>query len=488
MNIEQKECKNGLKTFLVDSIYYHSVYDPIKEAQRFCESINFESSPKQLFLIENGYDYAFELLKQKFPDSNVINIRIFGNNEIPYDNDDIFYQNFHDCLLKIESDTLINSQIICWPTATKVFPQIVSEIIEEYKKSFEFAKTVLVTKQYFEKKWLKNSMYFYKGLNRIGKLNKINEDILIVASGPSLYKSINCIKQNQQKFYIIALSSAINPLVKNGITPDLCISTDGGFWATKHLYPLIKNDIPLAIAIEGALPKQLLKKNLIIPLVYNQGLASEIYKKTGLDFTMAQSCPTVSETAVKLSCEITSKNIYIAGLDLCTRKGFAHTQPNILEIENSLKDSRLIPTMQRISASEINGKTSLNAYQASFSFENYSKCYRIIDEEITNHINTMNEIDYKKFQIICNEKKLIEKNKLIEEKTKEEINYSKIKDIVLNYINENQLSEGWKKNLFPLDYAVLNHLNDKEKNEKLEIINDKNNEYIEKIRKLINEN
>lgn len=487
MKIEIKESKNNLKTFLVDSVYYHSVYDPKKEAERFVQSITFDFSPSLLFLVESGFDYCSEFLQEKFPYTKIINLRIINNSLIPQKNDDIFFSDLYNSLLQFDAKDLINSQLLCWPTAQKVFPEEVKSIITDYKKALELSKTILITKQYFEKKWFKNSLLFLNNINNITSLKKIDKNILVIASGPSLEKTINFIKENQNKFIIFALSSAINPLIKNGILPDLCFSTDGGFWATKHLQPLIRNNIPLALAVEGAVAKDILKSNTIIPLVYNQGMASTLYKKTGLTYTQAESCPTVSETAIKLARDMTTQSVYILGLDLSTRKGFAHFQPNILEMDNSLKDSRINSLMTRISSSEISSKTSLNAYQTSFNFGKYDNCFRVVDELITTRTLSIKEINYKDFISIgknipnIEKKDIFNKTILITQSDKEK--YGKI---ITEFVNSNCDSQEWKENLFPLDYTVLNHTQDDKKLAKQTEIDNKNKEYLQKIRTLIN--
>lgn len=488
LEITFKEAKNNSRTFLINSVYYHSAYDPQKEASRFVESINFTTPPEILYVIESGFDYCTSQLKEKFQETKIINISIIRNKEIPLKENEIFYEDFSTHLEKQESESVINSQIVCWPVAEKLFTTEISSIFNQYKKAFEFAKTVLITKQYFEKKWFKNSIYFLKSANKIASIKKINENILVIASGPSLKENLSFIKENQNKFIIFALSSAINPLLKNGITPDLCLSTDGGFWATKHLYPLVKNNIPLAVAIEGAFPKQLFNSHTLIPLVYEQGLASILYKSLNLPFVKAQSCPTVSETAIKLASEITSKSVYIAGLDLSCRKGFAHCQPNILELENSLKDNRLKPAMNRIALSEINSKSSLSAYKLSFSYGKFSNCFRIIDSQITTHLDSMTEINSLEFQNKTNGiQEIKSKNILTAETHINDKEKSTFISKINSFIEENSKTDFWNRNLYPLDYSVISHFSPSEQKEKLIEIMNKNNDYVQNLRKLINE-
>lgn len=489
MEIILKEAKNGQKTFLIKSVYFHSVYDPDKEAARFVEAIKLPFEPKYLFLVEAGLKYCIKYFKQKYPNAKIYNIKMIDSKELPLEKDDILEKDFDSFLQTLEPSDLINSEVVYWPLTNKIFDDATTKKISLiFYENLKLCKTILITKQFFEKKWLKNSLLFLNNIKNVYKINKISNDILIVASGPSLENSIDFIKENQNKIIIFALSSAINILIKNGIKPDLCLSTDGGFWAKKHLYPLLKNNIPLAFAIEGAVPKKILQSSPIIPLVYEQGLSARIYKKTNLPFSPSLSFSTVSQTAVSFAQNLTSKNIYIIGLDLCTRKGASHSKANILEIEDSTYDNKINSRIKRISTREIRSEQSLDTYTKAFLQRKYPNCYRIIDEKITTHLDSMFEISHKEFNSILQKKENIEKKNLIElTQTVSTEQRLLIKQIIKNFINENSSNKEWKSFLFPLDYCVLDHLTLSEKNDKIKEINKKNEEFVFSLQKILND-
>ena len=90
---------------------------------------------------------------------------------------------------------------------------------------------------------MKNVYNFIKYAKNIYSTNlNPKMPVLIVASGPSLKNILEFIKTNQNNFFIICCSSAIKSLINNSITPDFCISTDGGFWAKTHLKVLLKKN------------------------------------------------------------------------------------------------------------------------------------------------------------------------------------------------------------------------------------------------------
>ena len=72
------------------------------------------------------------------------------------------------------------------------------------------------------------------------------------------------IKKYRENFFLIAVSSLLSVLLYNKIFPDLVISTDGGFWAKKHLelnggdLKKLKNTV-FALTDEANCPKDILQ-------------------------------------------------------------------------------------------------------------------------------------------------------------------------------------------------------------------------------------
>ena len=78
MEIEYCQTKNGLETFKINNIFYHSTYDPEKEAERFVSSISLPYTPAVLFIVEPGFNYCSKYLENKFPNTKIYNIRFIN--------------------------------------------------------------------------------------------------------------------------------------------------------------------------------------------------------------------------------------------------------------------------------------------------------------------------------------------------------------------------------------------------------------------------
>lgn len=487
MNIEYSQTKNGLQTFKVNSIFYHSTYDPEKEAERFVNSISLPYLPSVLFIAEPGLDYCLRYLKKKFPGLKIFNIRFISN--LSGSENSIFHLDFEKFLFNnFTSEEIMNSFLISWPQAEKIFSKELNNLWTIYKKHLETRKTELISRQYFEKKWFINSINFFKYINKTKLLHQIDKPVLIIASGPSLKDCLKIIYENQCKFVIIGLSSAINVLLKNKIIPDFCISTDGGFWATKHLKPLINTNIPLAVTSESCIQKEFLQNLPIIPLAYSDGLSSSLFEKLNFSYIKAERNPTVSGTALILAKQFTSNKVFFAGLDLCCQKGFAHTQPNILEIENSTFDNRIKTKYTRSLHSEFS-TSSLDIFKENFSLmENVSNCYRIVNDNVQNTLGNIKNITIESFKNEAVKLSPIDKTNIFQKEnniSKDEKN--KILFILETYLKENSSSDDFKKNLFPIDYLSIYHSTEEDKNKLRNQLDEKNSNYLRKLWRILND-
>lgn len=493
MEPEFSIAKDGSQTFSAEGVFFHSTYSPKKEAQRFADSINSQNEPSVIFLIEPGLAYSYDYLKAKFPLSLIVCIRLFSF-QLEDENKWDYLLRYNDIpnlplhLITVFGEEKILCSTMClWKPAENLFSKKISSIFAEYKKALEDSKTVIVTRQFFEKKWLLNSINFFNNL-KFCHHQKIHTDlpVAVCASGPSLSICLSVLKEKQRGLFIICLSSATSVLLKNNIIPDLVLTTDGGFWAGQHLKGLNKfTDIPIACPCEAFIPKFLLRKNPFFILNYSDEssfISSEIIQKSGTPSFTALRNPTVSGTALYFAKSITNKNIYFCGLDLKSAKGFQHTQPNELEKNNCLNDNRIKPGFSRLTSSEFNSD-SLKIYRNWFaSQKNVDNVYRIINAQNNPEpLGQIKDISAKEFEagISLNKPKEIHK---IETK-KIEINSKNIIDFVIEKLS----SEKWQKQIFPADFISLKNCNDEEQKKLLQKrLEDKKAKLIEKLRRLQN--
>lgn len=100
-------------------------------------------------------------------------------------------------------------------------------------------------KDYYENTFA-NFHFFLEGRSLKSLNERIPKDIpaIIVAAGPSLDRNLLKLKAAKGKAFMIAVDSALRPLVRNGIIPDICISIDGKK-KTAHFDDEETRDIPM---------------------------------------------------------------------------------------------------------------------------------------------------------------------------------------------------------------------------------------------------
>ena len=464
MQITIQEAKNGELTARAENHFLHSNYAPLKEAERFVENLTIPYEPSKIIVTEPALSYIAPLLKKKFPKAKLGAIRYYSN-FTSYNKDFDFvlnyfeHKNFETYLESIfTEEDLLTSYFTSWSPSSQIFKDEDTLVWNAIKAAMLRAKTLLITRQYFEKKWFLNSCTFIKNLQTSVSLNTpVNKDALIISSGPSLIPYIDTIKENQNKFFIICLSSAISVCIKNGIKPDLCMSTDGGYWAGEHLKVLYKNDIPLAMPAEAYCKASLTRKLSILPLNYEDGISSSLLEVTNIKTLKAVRNGTVSGTALLFAYTYCRKNIYLCGMDMASQKGFQHAQPNQLELNSAILDNRIKSKMTRLSKAGLGGG-SLDIYKDWFINNPLDtkerKIYRLIEKENRqNSLGWIKDIGLKDFEIFISK---INDTKADSVQLKKELVKIKFKDAV-KILSDNTKTNVFKQQFFPLDYVQALH-------------------------------
>ncbi len=462
MNITIQKAKNGEDTAVIEGHFLHSNYSPKKEAERFVQNLNLPYFPSAIIITEPGLSYVAEYFKIKFPSIKIGAIRYCPDFK-DYDNAFDFIINYFehkDFETFLENnfteEDLLKFIFIPWQPSQQMFSETDKIVWNAIKASLVRSKTLLITRQYFEKKWFINSLNFVRYLSNQAEIDfPVNKDTLIISSGPSLNTFIPLIREQRKKFYIICLSSAISVCFKNQIIPDLCMTTDGGYWAGQHLKSLKNSEVPVAMPAEAFCSKNLLSKINVLPLDYGEGLSSEILKSSGLQKIKAVRNGTVSGTALLFAAANCSKNIYLCGIDMASQKGFQHAQPNQLELNSSLLDNRISSKQLRLTKSELT-TGSMNIYKDWFCNNPLNlgerKVYRLIEiKDRKNNLQWIKDISLSEFG------NLISNNSCESRSSSKTQKVSINKKALKKLFTDNDKIENWKKQLFPLDYVLLSH-------------------------------
>lgn len=391
--IEFLKSKDGNITCRIGTLHLHSAYSPLQEAKRFSENQNCEFIPNLIIIIEPSLGYCIPSLKEKF-NCPLCSIRL--THDFDRFNENCIVNPNQDKILYLEDlidnpDILLNhfdEKLICsafttvWPASQKAFPDEIQKTAEILKNQIQKSRDILGTRSYFGKRWFLNTVKFCKGVKNLVNSDRIlsfktdnqtNQDVIICASGPSLKNVIPYLKKIENDAFIICVSSAYSTLRKNNIKIDLCISTDGGYYARKHITPAglsgQDSNTVWAVSSESAYVQKIFDKNYIIPLIYNDSPEKELTSLFEIQnlCTKAERNGTVTGTAFKLAKALTKGNVFLLGTDLSSCPEYQHTQPNALENENCIKDFKLKNKETRLLKSRFSGEGSLSIYRQWFS-------------------------------------------------------------------------------------------------------------------------
>ncbi|MGI5067609.1 6-hydroxymethylpterin diphosphokinase MptE-like protein [Treponema denticola] len=364
---------------MIKQVKLHSSYNPQKEAERFSDTI--QGNPKIIVITEPGESYLASALRKKFPKAKLMAMRYTDNYFLESDkfwdrvwrpasgNPSFFLVN------NIPDEFLSSTLFLPWKPAEKVWPDSASWVWKEISEAVKIIQSLIATRSFFGKRWLKNMgdnfIFTEKPVNLdfFGENNiENNEPSFFAGAGPSLDEVLDNYSDNINEIFNIAAASALPAVLSRNIKLDLCISTDGGFWAANHLKYLKDKtfeETALAFPLEAKIPYQILKNNNCLFLSYGSSLENLFFTNLGIAPIPAKRNGTVSGTAIELLLDEAGGKIFIAGLDLKESKGFSHCSPHESQIQKEIKANRL-DTLSNFAAISNFDLRSLKTYEKWF--------------------------------------------------------------------------------------------------------------------------
>lgn len=206
------------------------------------------------------------------------------------------------------------------------------EKISHYIKTEEYNK---VTEIQYARRFADNLLYnlpYIIGQSSVNELESHFKQMdmgevpaIIVSAGPSLDKNIRELKEAEGKAFIIAVDSALKPLLREGIHFNIAVTVDPrknpDVFADERI-----NDCPFAISA-NALPLAIQKNRS--KLFFEGDYGFQIYKqmieeKTGKELGSLESGGSVATDALSLALRLGFTNIILIGQDLAFTDGRGH--------------------------------------------------------------------------------------------------------------------------------------------------------------------
>lgn len=250
-----EETKSHVPTMKADNgrhtIYIHSKYDPIKEAERIIQNYSNQISENtHVLFYGSGFAYHIEFFAKLFPNtafsiyepSILMFKQLLSYRSISTINlnnlDKIYLEDMGTCveeqLNDFASSIFSEVVIIPLPSYEKIFADRFEGFAKNFRNAIEARVYNLGVDYHFSKRWTLNSLMNLPTTlstpNFIEEKKEYFKDkpVLIVSAGPSLqdeYKNLRYIKENGLA-YIFSVGSANKALLANGILPDAVCTFD----------------------------------------------------------------------------------------------------------------------------------------------------------------------------------------------------------------------------------------------------------------------
>ena len=381
------KAKDDADTAQCNQNYLHSRYSPLNEAERFFskwESENPIKSSSVIILLEPGLGYLLDIIRNKNLKNASILVIFYSRETYSYclnkgllhgtaswhpDSGVTLDHFLAEHLPETLSDNLL---LMEWAPGKSCFPSESVSIRKDFMAYLRILQGNTITTIKFGRKWFYNSVRNYLEQDFSLCLNKIQKNILIVASGYTLNTRLAEIRSKKESYFIAALPSSVKCLLNEGIVPDMIITTDPGYYASLHYRSFPEESLiaaPLTISPPG------FQRNMV-GIDQNTWL-DRLYNPQGNLFQLkSPEMGTVAATALKIMHDISGKNIYIAGLDLCYKGILEHAAPHEFDILSVLDSGRLEPElyrrMKRVQNQSVKYK---NGYYFTRSLDTYSSWF-----------------------------------------------------------------------------------------------------------------
>ncbi len=349
--------RQGRRQVLVCERTVQSLRSPQEEA---CQWVSEQQAADTLFLIGDVTGVLTRAWKELYPQSTVVVLTASRScfAELEKAGASQLWSPSCGPLENVIEDTLYDKgpqgvKLLCWPHFERAAPDATREWVETFRKTFRFFQGSWLTRAAFGRRFGRNAVRNLLRWQTPFRLVPGDAPLIVAASGPSLTALLPWLKRYRSRYELWALPSSLRFLVAHGLTPDLGVATDGGWYARELLWSVNQTPLPLLCALTSAADR--IHENH--PVAYfSQGEAWELELASGFSGLLppVPSQGTVAVSAVQLACAATTGPVLVAGMDLAYAGGYRHASPHPV-------DERLSTLSQRLNTDETRHWQNLQA-------------------------------------------------------------------------------------------------------------------------------
>lgn len=182
--------------------------------------------------------------------------------------------------------------------------------------------------------FIKNNYTFFpyvaksKSLSKLRDLMPENIPMIIVSAGPSLVRNMNELKRAKGKSLIIAVDAAINPLMENGIIPDINICVDPSKGA-EYIASEGSEYIPLCCGMNAGRNLVSSHKGEKILFSDNNDFLNVFFEENNIDIVALSTGGSVSTNAYSLARYLKTNRVILVGQDLAYTNDESHAKGSV---------------------------------------------------------------------------------------------------------------------------------------------------------------
>ena len=379
--IEFATARSGDPIVRYDGRSLVSTVDPVREAERFVNQDPPEGST--VIVIGAVHDYLDRALRALCPRARVLRVHLHPATRTSSANDpDAWFPGHPQPLFaflsaRVSESEALRVSVIEWKPAIGAFAAASRDARTSVLEFLRQNQASFITIGAQGSVWLRNLVCNYPTITpaRISRPpGHRYAAALVVASGPSLERSIAAIDSVRPDVFVLATGSSTEFLLSNGISPDMVIVTDSSPFASEQLRGIIDDSaVPIAAPLTAC--RALTDAAHVVPFIQDQFLEPDLLAVAQDDPTTVASHGTVTASAIALLRTIDSWPILIAGLDCAWFAGRSHARPHIAEHYRDIAADRFAPAATSGFAATIEHTTVGSGWTQDRSLGTYAQWF-----------------------------------------------------------------------------------------------------------------
>lgn len=380
------EARIGSPTFPEpDLTSFHSRYAPEREAARHVRACIGSKRPAIVYIIGGGMGYIHEAVSELLPRARLVSLQpcdLFHAHELG--KPAITWRpGVAEPLESVLARSLADGRmaggvsVIEWTPVTRRFTAQSERIRLALRDALESASSDAATSAYWSAGWLRNAARFAAAARRQVRIRNGDGPIVIACAGPSLTRFLPELSRRRDDIALWALASAVPALVAAGLTPDLAVATDPGFWNALHLRTITELGIPIALSPSAFATEDALYRCPILALDTGLPFERAAVEAAGFEDHRCSASGSAAGTALSLALACTGGPVTLAGYDLAAFGHEDHCRPYPFDSLDLALASRTRPVTSAGASRTFDGyQAAVGAWRLSRAFSAYALSIR----------------------------------------------------------------------------------------------------------------